>query len=75
MVFFLIPPKCAKTREPEDEHCVSWCTYIYIYIYIYIIYIYDTLPLDNLKIYSYLALPYTTLDYSPQVLCDVLCSV
>ena len=20
----LIPPKCAKTREPEDEHCVLW---------------------------------------------------
>ena len=23
-----ILPKCAKTREPEDEHCVSWCTSI-----------------------------------------------
>ena len=21
-----IPPKCAKTRKPKDEHCVSWCT-------------------------------------------------
>ena len=25
-VITLIPPKCAKTREPEDEHCVSQCT-------------------------------------------------
>ena len=23
-----IPPKCGKTREPEDEHCALWCTYI-----------------------------------------------
>ena len=23
-----IPPKRAKTREPEDEHCVSWCIHI-----------------------------------------------
>ena len=23
-----ILPKCAKTREPKDEHCVSWYTYI-----------------------------------------------
>ena len=23
-----ILPKCAKTREPKDEHCVSWCTYM-----------------------------------------------
>ena len=22
-----IPPKCAKTREPEDEHCVLQCSY------------------------------------------------
>ena len=21
----LIPPKCAKTREPEDKHCVLRC--------------------------------------------------
>ena len=21
-----ILPKCAKTREPKDEHCVSQCT-------------------------------------------------
>ena len=19
-------PKCVKTREPKDEHCVLWCT-------------------------------------------------
>ena len=25
----LIPPKHVKTREPEDEHCVSWCTLIH----------------------------------------------
>ena len=31
MVFSLIPPKHAKTREPKDEHCVSLCTYIYVY--------------------------------------------
>ena len=30
MVISLIPPKCAKTREPKDEHCVSWCTNIHI---------------------------------------------
>ena len=29
----LIPPKCAKTREPEDEHCVLWCTTIYLTVY------------------------------------------
>ena len=23
----LIPPKWAKTREPKDECCVSWCTW------------------------------------------------
>ena len=23
---FYILPKCAKTREPKDEHCVSQCT-------------------------------------------------
>ena len=32
LVFFLILPKCAKTREPKDEHCVSWCTYTYIHM-------------------------------------------
>ena len=23
-----ILPKCAKTREPKDEHCVLWCSHI-----------------------------------------------
>ena len=35
-----ILPKCAKTREPEDEHCVLWCTYINYPIH-------DPIPLDN----------------------------
>ena len=26
----LILPKCVKTREPKDEHCVSWCTSIVV---------------------------------------------
>ena len=52
MVFSLILPKCAKTREPKDEHCVLWCTNIYIC---------DTLPQDNPKTYPHLALPYITL--------------
>ena len=46
-----IPPKCAKTREPEDEHCVSWCTHISYNIC-------DPIPLDNLK--NHTALPYIT---------------
>ena len=25
-IIILILPKCAKTREPEDEHCVLQCT-------------------------------------------------
>ena len=54
MVFSLILPKCAKTREPKEEHCVLWCTNIHIYIC-------DTLPLDNPKTHSYLELPYKTL--------------
>ena len=29
----LILPKCAKTREPKDEQCVSWCTPIYAKLY------------------------------------------
>ena len=37
-----IPPKYATTREPEDEHCVSWCTHISYNIR-------DSKPLDNLK--------------------------
>ena len=38
-----------KTREPEDEHCVLWCTFIC-----------NTLPLDNSKTYSHPALLYIT---------------
>ena len=30
MVISLILPKCAKTREPEDGHCVLQCTNIHI---------------------------------------------
>ena len=26
----LILPKCVKTREPEDEHCVLWYTLVYV---------------------------------------------
>ena len=37
-----ILPKCVKTREPKDEHCVSWCTYINYHIH-------DPIPLDNPK--------------------------
>ena len=37
-----ILPKCAKTRKPEDKHCVSWCTYKNYNIC-------DPIPLDNLK--------------------------
>ena len=37
-----ILPKCVKTRELEDEHCVSWCTHISYNIC-------DPIPLDNLK--------------------------
>ena len=36
-IITLIPPKCAKTGEPEDECCVLWCTqqkYIYTWHYI-----------------------------------------
>ena len=29
----LMLPKCVKTREPKDEHCVSWCTPIYVTLY------------------------------------------
>ena len=49
-----IPPKCAKTREPEDERCVSQCTRHNN--------IRDTVPLDKLKYHSAnkLALPYIT---------------
>ena len=37
-----IPPKCAKTREPKDEHCISWCTHISYNVC-------DPIPLDNLN--------------------------
>ena len=47
--FSYILPKCAKTREPEEEHCVLQCTFIC-----------NTLPLDNSKTYSHPALPYIT---------------
>ena len=30
MVISIILPKHVKTRESEDEHCVSWCTNIHI---------------------------------------------
>ena len=46
-----IPPKCAKTREHEDKHCVSWCTRISYNIC-------NPIPLDNLK--NHTALPYIT---------------
>ena len=46
-----IPPKCVKTREPEDEHCVSWCTYTSYNIC-------NSIPLDNLN--NHTALPYIT---------------
>ena len=26
----LLPPKCVKTREHKDEHCVSWCTPVHV---------------------------------------------
>ena len=43
--------KCAKTREPKDECCVSWCTYVGDNIH-------DPIPLDNLK--NHTALLYMT---------------
>ena len=51
MSFPYIPPKCTKTREPEDEHCLSWCTYTSYNIH-------DPIPLDNLK--NHKAMPYIT---------------
>ena len=44
-----IPPKCAKTREPKDEHCVLWSTYIRDNIH-------GPISLDKLK--KHTALPY-----------------
>ena len=52
MFTYYILPKCAKTREPEDEHCVSWCTYTSDNKC-------DPLPLDKLK--NHTALPYITI--------------
>ena len=49
---YYIPPKCVKTREPKDKHCVLWCIYIRENIC-------DPIPLDNLK--KHTALPYVTL--------------
>ena len=46
-----ILPKCVKTREPEGEHCVSWCTHISYNIC-------NIISLDNLK--NHTALPYIT---------------
>ena len=46
-----ILPKCAKTREPKDEHCVLWCIHKSYYIH-------DPIPLDNPK--NHTALSYIT---------------
>ena len=48
---YYILRKCAKTREPKDEHCVLWCTYTSNNIH-------DPIPLDNLK--NHTTLPYIT---------------
>ena len=48
---YYIPLKCAKTGEPEDEHCVSQCTYRSNNIH-------DPIPLDKLK--NHTALLYIT---------------
>ena len=56
-----IPPKHTKTREPQDKHCVSWCTYKSYYIC-------NPIPLDNPK--NHTALPYITLTcYLSVLLC------
>ena len=31
----LIPPKCAKTREPKNEHCVLQCALVHATHYPY----------------------------------------
>ena len=49
---FYILPKCAKTREPKDKHCVLWCNHISYNIC-------NPIPLDNLK--NHIALPNITL--------------
>ena len=46
-----ILPKCVKIREPEDEHCVLWCTHKGYYVH-------DPMPLDNSK--NHTVLPYIT---------------
>ena len=48
---YYILPKCTKTRESKDEHCVLQCTYIRDNIC-------DPIPLDKLK--NHTALPYIT---------------
>ena len=48
---YYIPPKCVKTREPKDEHCVSWCTHTSNNIC-------DPIPLEKLK--NHTALSYIT---------------
>ena len=49
---YYILPKCAKTTEPKDKHCVSWCTYTSDNIS-------DPVPLEKLK--NHTALPYITI--------------
>ena len=49
-----IPPKCGKTREPKDGHCVSWCAYINYLIC-------NPVPLDNPK--NHIALLYITVSH------------
>ena len=56
-----ILPKCAKTREPKDECCVSQYTYISYNIH-------DPIPLDNLK-------NHTTLLYITLVLLLAYCLI
>ena len=46
-----ILPKCAKTREPKDEHYASWGTHISYNIC-------NPIPLDSLK--NHTPLPYIT---------------
>ena len=57
-----IPPKCAKTREPEDEHCVLQYTCISYNIH-------NPISLNNK---SHTALPYinsrSQVDFSEQIL-------
>ena len=62
-----ILPKCAKTREPQDKHCVSRYTHISYNIN-------DPIPLDNLK--NHTALPYITLDrFKVCKLAFIVCSL